>query len=64
MTTQTDTNEPVSFVVIFKPTGAVVATAKNRTRARNTVDRKDNEYGSYAHRLMGVTADGRLVNTF
>jgi hypothetical protein len=57
-------DQPVSFAVVFKATGAIVAKAKNRKRARNTVDRKDNEYGSYAHRLMGVTADGRLVNTF
>lgn len=57
-------DQPVSYVVVLKATGAVVAKAKNKRRARNTVDRKDNEYGSYAHRLMGVTADGRLVNTF
>lgn len=56
--------QPVSFAVVFKATGAIVAKAKNKRRARNTVDRKDNEHGSYAHRLMGVTADGRLVNTF
>lgn len=49
-----DTDEIERYNVVNKKTKAVVGSAKSRTRARNILDKKDNEYGSYAHYIVPV----------
>jgi hypothetical protein len=45
---------PIGYEVVCKPTGKVVGRAKTRQRARTILDKKDNEYGSYAHTIRPV----------
>ena len=44
------------FQVINTRTGLIVGTYSTVKRARSAVDRKDNEYGGYAHRVVEVAA--------
>lgn len=44
------------FQVINSKTGQVVGTYSTKRRARNSCDRKDNEYGAYVHRVVEVQA--------
>lgn len=39
------------FQVINRKTGFVVGTYSTKQRARNAVDKKDNEYGAYVHSI-------------
>lgn len=42
----------MTYLVINIRTGAIVARCKTLTGARRSRDRKDNEYGAYAHRVQ------------
>lgn len=42
------------YNVVNTKTKTVVGSAKTRQRARNILDKKDNEYGSYAHSIVPV----------
>lgn len=44
------------FQVVNTRTGAIVGTYSTKQRARAAVDRKDNEYGGYAHSVREVVA--------
>lgn len=44
------------FHVINIRTGRVVAKCKTKNGARLSLDRKDNEYGAYVHRIVEVAA--------
>lgn len=44
------------FQLINTRTGAIVGTYSTKQRARNSRDRKDNEYGAYVHRIVEVLA--------
>jgi hypothetical protein len=44
------------FHLINIRTGLVVGKYSTKQRARNALDRKDNEYGAYVHRVVEVTA--------
>lgn len=41
--------EPIMYHVVHKTSGQVVGKAKTRNRASRILDRKDNDYGGYAH---------------
>lgn len=49
----------IIYRVVFKVTGQVVGTYSTLKRARNAVDRKDNEYGAYGHSIR--TSDGSFA---
>jgi hypothetical protein len=42
------------FEIIHRPTGQIVGRASTRNSARRVVDRRDNEWGSYAHTIRPV----------
>lgn len=42
-------SERTKYHVINRKTGETVGSYFNKTRARNEVDKRDNEYGGYAH---------------
>lgn len=44
------------FQLINIRTNAVVGTFSTKKRARSAMDRKDNEYGAYVHRIVEVAA--------
>jgi hypothetical protein len=46
------------YHVIDKDTGMSVGSYHNKTRARNEVDKRDNEYGGYKHHLEERHSDG------
>ena len=46
----------MSYQVLNSKTGQIVGTYNSKQRARNTRDRKDNEYGAYVHRVVEVAA--------
>lgn len=46
------------YHVIDKHTGLSVGSYFNKTRARNEVDKRDNEYGGYKHRLEARFPNG------
>ena len=43
------------FRLINIRTGLVVGTYSTRQRARAALDRKDNAYGAYVHRIEAIT---------
>ena len=46
----------MKFNLINIRTQAVVGTYSTKKRARAALDRKDNEYGAYVHRIVEVVA--------
>lgn len=48
--------QATKYEVIDTQTKRVVGTFKNRNRARNMADRKDNEYGAYRYIVRPVYA--------
>jgi hypothetical protein len=45
---------PTHYDIIDTQTGFVVGTAKTRTGARRSVDKRDNEYGAYHYRAVAI----------
>lgn len=46
----------IRFDIVDRQTGRVVGTAKTRTGARRSVDRRDNAYGGYRYSARPVYA--------
>jgi len=46
----------MKYQVVNTRTGQIVGTYTSKNRARNTVDRKDNEYGAYVHSIKVIGA--------
>ena len=44
----------MKYQVFNRRTGEVIGTYASKQRARNTRDRKDSEYGAYAHAIREV----------
>lgn len=42
----------MKYQIINRRTGQIIGTYANKTRARNVLDKKDNEYGAYAHAIV------------
>lgn len=49
----------VEYHVIHKASGKVKSKCSTRARARNRLDKLDNEWGSYAHTIIKLV-DGQL----
>ena len=49
-------NSIVRFDIVDSKTGRVVGSAKSRSRARLSVDKRDNAYGAYRYRAVAVYA--------
>lgn len=54
--TAANLGDEMKYQLINIRTGAVVGTYSSKQRARNSLDRKDNEYGAYVHRIVEVQA--------
>ena len=50
----------IKYQVTNHRTGEVIGSYFNKTRARNVVDNKDNEYGAYAHSIRIINPDGTV----
>ena len=51
------------FKIINTRTGAVVGNANTIGGARNSVDRNDNKYGSYVHKIVDSTGKTRYARS-
>ena len=47
----------IRFDIVDGQTGAVVGSAKTRSRARASVDRRDDQYGAYRFKAIPVYAE-------
>lgn len=51
------------YHIVNHRTGKVVGKASTKHGARRAVDRHDNKYGGYAHRIVPVHKDGSSGNS-
>ena len=54
-------NDTETYEVVDRQTGHVVGKYKNKTRAKNVRDKKDNEYGSYRYSVRSVKTTKELL---